>query len=496
MVLQLIKLELLKSMRSTSFAKSALVAIFLGFLAIVLLAYVLLLGIVLKDVLEKVLESQNAYETLSAGLIYFFLFEFMYRYFTQQLPVMELERFLHLPIKKSKIIRFLLGRSFISPLTVIAPLLFGPFAYREVLPRFGDIAAISWIAAIVLTSWSLHWLMLWFKQKFEDSLTGIGIVFLVLLLGAGSTYLGWYNLGEIIKPVFDWSLTSPIPVLLLLGVCFALYQMAFIYYRQNAYLEDLSQEENIRFANQDLGFLSRFGLAGEFANLEWKLIIRHKKPRTYLMLAGFFLLYGLVFYNNPQYDSEEGFSHLFVFVGSFITGIFMLQYGQLFLSWNSANFDFFLQKREGIEALIKGKYLLFIVVSIICLLASIPYVYFGWDILLIHLATFLFNMGVVMHLVVSLSLWKPKPMDLNKGAMFNYEGVGIAQFLMIIPMMIAPYAVYLPFWWFFQNQYVGLAALAIVGMAGIIAFKPLSRLPVQRVLKNRYEISSSFRQEI
>lgn len=495
MVLQLIKLEILKSMRSTSFAKSALVAIFLAFLAVVLLAYVLLLGFFLKEILEKVFESPDAYATLSAGLIYFFLFEFMYRYFTQQLPVMELERFLHLPIKKSNIIHFLLGRSFISPLTLIVPLLFGPFAYREILPRFGDLAAISWIGTVILTSWSLHWLMLWFKQKFEDSLTGIGIVFLVLLLGGGSTYLGWFNLGEIIKPVFDWSLTSPVPVLLLLGVFVVLYQIAFVYYKNNAYLEDLSQEEDIRFVNQEFGFLSRFGLAGEFANLEWKLIIRHKKPRTYLMLAGFFLLYGLIFYSNPQYATEEGFSHLFVFVGSFITGIFMLQYGQLFLSWNSANFDFFLQKRDGVEALIKGKYLLFIVVSVICLLASIPYVYFGWDILLIHLATFLFNMGVVIHMVIYLSLWKPKPMDLNKGAMFNYEGVGIAQFLMIIPMMVAPYAVYLPFALIF-SQYIGLAALAIVGMAGIIAFKPLSKLPVQRVLNNRYQISSSFRQEI
>lgn len=495
MVLQLIRLELLKSMRSTSFAKSALVAIFLAFLAIVLLAYVLLLGIVLKDVLEKVLESQDAYATLSGGLIYFFLFEFMYRYFTQQLPVMEMERFLHLPISKSKIIHFLLGRSFISPLTLIVPLLFGPFAIREVLPRFGDVAAISWIASVILTSWSLHWLMLWFKQKFEDSLMGIGIVFGVLLLGAGSNYLGWYNLGEILRPVFDWSLTSPLPVLIMLGVFVGMYQLAFMYYCSNAYLEDLTEEENIRFVNQELGFLSRFGLAGEFANLEWKLIIRHKKPRTYLMLAGFFLLYGLIFYTNPQYKTEEGFNHLFVFVGSFITGIFMLQYGQLFLSWNSANFDFFLQKREGVEALVMGKYLLFVVVSVLCLLASIPYAYFGWDILLIHVAAFFFNMGVVMHMVVYLSLWKPKPMDLNKGAMFNYEGVGIAQFLMIIPMMVAPYAIYLPFALIF-SQYIGLVAMAIAGMAGIIAFKPLSKLSVKRVLNNRYEISSSFRQEI
>jgi hypothetical protein len=495
MVLQLFKLELLKTMRSTSFAKSALVAIFLGFLAIVLLSYILLLGIFLKEIIEKGFESPDAYATLSGALIYFYLFEFMYRYFVQKLPVMELERFLHLPIKKSNIIHFLLGRSFVSPLSLIAPLLFLPFAFKEVGPRFGELAAWSWLGSVVLTSWSIHWLMLWFKQKFEDSFIGLGVVFAILLLGAGSSYYGWFNLGDLVKPLFDWSLVSMIPLVLLFVLFIVLHRLAFTYYYNNAYLEDLSEEENLRFVNQDLGIFNRFGLAGQLANLEWKLIIRHKKSRTYLMLAGFFLLYGLIFYTNPQYKTEEGFSHMFIFVGTFITSIFMLQYGQLFLSWNSSNFDFFLNRKGGIEALIKGKYLLFVVTSVFCLLVSIPYVYFGWDILMIHLATFIFNMGVIVHLVIYMSLWKPKPMDLNKGAMFNYEGVGIAQFLMMIPIFIGPYIIYFPFA-LLINQYAGLMALAIVGMIGIIAFPYLSNIAVQKVLRNRYEISSSFRQEL
>ncbi|SNS66407.1 hypothetical protein SAMN06295967_11580 [Belliella buryatensis] len=495
MMLQLIKLELLKTMRSTSFAKSVLVAIFLGFLAIVLLSYLLILGIFLKEVIEKGFNQPDAYAILSANLIYFFLVEFMYRYFTQQLPVIELERFLHLPIKKSKIINFLLARSFISPLTLVAFLLFAPFAFKEVMPRFGDAAGWSWLLCILLTSWSLHWLMLWFKQKFEDSFTGLAVIFAVLLLGAGSNYYGWFNIGELMKPVFDWSLTSPFPVLVMAVLCLFLYRVAYSYYFENAYLESLAKEEDVKFANTNFGIFDRFGLAGELANLEWKLIIRHKKSRTYLMLAGFFLLYGLIFYTNPVYQSEDGFSHIFIFVGTFITSIFMLQYGQLFLSWNSANFDFFLQKRGGIEALVKGKYLLFVATSALCFLASVPYVYFGWDILLIHVCTFLFNMGVVIHLVIYFSLWKPKPMDLNKGAMFNYEGVGIAQFLMMLPIFLGPYAVYFPFA-LLINQYAGLAALAISGLVGIVFSPYLSSLPVNKILKNRYEISSAFRQEL
>ena len=66
---------------------------------------------------------------------------------------------------------------------------------------------------------------------------------------------------------------------------------------------------------------------------------------------------------------------------------------------------------------------------------------------------------------------------------------------MIIPMMVAPYVIYLPFAMLF-NFYAGLAALCTVGVVGIIFFNKLSTININRVLKNRYEISSSFRQEL
>jgi hypothetical protein len=495
MFFTLARLQFLKSVRSTSFAKSLLTNIFLVFLAILLLGYVIGAGILLPMILDKVVPGEDHIALVNSFLIYFFLGEFVYRYFIQKLPVVELESLLHLPIGKRRIIRMILIRSFVSPLNIIAILLILPFAIQVVSGKYGAMGAWMWVSAIALVSWTLHWFMLWFKQRFEDSLIGLVVVFLVLLAGAGSSYMGWYNLGELVKPVFDYSLISPIPVLIVLVVMIASYFLCLRFYVSNAYLEDLSSEENVRFVNQSIGFFSRFGLAGELANVEWKLIIRHKKSRTFLMLTGFFLLYGLIFYENPAYKSDDGFSWIFIFVGSFITGIFMIQYGQLFLSWNSSNFDFYLNQKGGIEALVRGKYLLFIVVSVICFIASVPYAYFGWHFLLIHLATFLFNMGVLVHVIIYLALWKPKPMDLNKGAMFNYEGVGVAQFLIIIPMMLGPYLIYLPFSLIF-NDYAGLLALGITGLLGILAFERLSRININRVLANRYEISSSFRQEL
>ncbi|MFC3417150.1 DUF5687 family protein [Algoriphagus hitonicola] len=496
MIFQLIRLQFIKSARSTSFAKSILTNIFLGFIILLLLSYVVAAGFFLKDIIIVLDGDVDPLEALNGYLIFFFLTEFMYRYFLQKLPVVELESLLHLPIGKRWIMNVLLLKSFISPLNLIALLLFTPFAIQVILPQFGAVAMWGWVGAIVLTSWILHWFMLWFKQRFEDSAIGLAVIIAVLLLGAGSNYLGWFNLGELMKPVFDYAIQSPVPLIVLAVLLGVSYWLCYQYHVQNAYLEDLAgEQEEVRSFGQSIGFFARFGLAGEMANLEWKLIIRHKKSRTYLILSAFILLYGLIFYTNPAYSSDEGISPIFIFVGVFITGIFMIQYGQLFLSWNSSSFDFFLNRKGGVEGLIRGKYLLFISISVVCFLASVPYVYFGIDILLIHMATFLFNVGVLVHVIIYLALWKPKPMDLNKGAMFNYEGVGAAQWLMVIPMMVLPYLIYLPFA-LLINDYAGLIALSVVGLIGILAYKPLSKINVQRVYQNQYEISSSFRQEL
>ncbi|MFN5331596.1 MAG: DUF5687 family protein [Bacteroidota bacterium] len=127
MFFTLMRLQYLKSVRSTSFAKSALATGFLVFIALLLLSYVFLAGLFLGRIIDEFVEGQDPISFLNSVLIYFFLFEFMYRYFVQKLPVVDLESLLHLPIGKKKIVCVLLLRSFLSPLNVIALLLFLPF---------------------------------------------------------------------------------------------------------------------------------------------------------------------------------------------------------------------------------------------------------------------------------------------------------------------------------------------------------------------------------
>lgn len=462
-----------------------------GFIVFVVLLNLLVLAFSLPPIIEDSFGIENPVGFVNANLLYFFVAEFLSRFLLQKLPVIELEKFLHLPLKRSSIVHFLLGKSVISSFSLIALICFGPFSFMVLdMP-----ASLSWLMVILLLSFSMHWVVLWYKQQFGDNLAGTVFVFLLAFAAFGTNYYGYFNVGNLAAPFFNWAMNSYIPVLIMLGGCFLCYRLAFHFYIRHSYVEELTDKTNLRLITGPVNFLSRFGLAGEIADLEWRLILRHKKSRTYLLVTFLFLFYGLLLYTDPALIKEEGFSYMYIFVGAFITASFMAQYGQLFLSWNSAAFDFYLTKFEGIRALIKGKYLLFLIISTICFLLTVPYVYFGWDVLLVHTATFLFNIGVSIHTIVYISLWKPQPVDLNKGGLFNYEGMGIAQFLIAIPLLILPYVVFLPFA-FLYGDYFGLAILAGTGILGLVFYERLVNINVNKLNKNRHQISAAFRQEL
>jgi hypothetical protein len=86
-------------------------------------------------------------------------------------------------------------------------------------------------------------------------------------------------------------------------------------------------------------------------------------------------------------------------------------------------------------------------------------------------------------------------MNLNKGSFFNYEGIGLAQYLMVIPLVVVPYAIYFPFVYYFDHL-IGLVALGVIGVAGIIFNEKLTQLAIDRLKRDKYFVSSSFRQEL
>lgn len=490
---EFIRLFVLEKIRSLSLGRDLLSAaitfIFIAFILVYLAGFALFFGAILKDFFE----IQDVPAFLNVAALYYLLGELLTRFLMQKKPLFELRNTLHLPVKKTGVIHYLLARSLFSPFSLLVVILFLPVTITEISPLYGSIHAAYWLSTLLFLSFAMHFLILFLKEVIDGSLIGTITFFGITISPFILLYFGVFTIGEITAPFFALSFSGPasmVAAIVFMSICYLLVHNT---YSSKAYLDSVSRKGMDFLSGTHKDLFSRFGVAGMYADTELKLILRHKKSRGYLILSLLFLFYGLLFYRNEGGGlimEVPGFS---LFIGIIIISMFLLNYGQFFISWNTASFDYYMVKHHGLEALIRGKMLVVNTVSIFFYLLSMPYIYFGWQVLLLHTVALLYILGIGVHVITRIAMWQPKPMDINKGAMFNYEGIGIAQFLMGIPFLVLPYVIYVPVSFLF-DAYTALAAVGLFGITGIIFYDKIVARNVRALHANRHIFSSRFRQ--
>ncbi|HRG09318.1 MAG TPA: DUF5687 family protein [Cyclobacteriaceae bacterium] len=481
-----------KFKRSVAFEKELATNIFLGLIAVMVFGYAIALGFFLEKIITNGFNQPDSVGFLNGLLFYYFGFEFMLRYFMQSTPALDVQPYLHLPVSRRYLVHYMLIKSLLHLLNFLALVLFAPFAFTAVASQAGASAGI-WLLSIYLISLCLHYVVLIFKKGLDDTIIGFLALTGVLGVFALADYYNWFNVSKISAAGFQFILSNPLAVVGLLALLLAIYYFNFTYFLRNMYSEELTPNKNSKdSASQNLAFLQNFGMLGEWANLEVKLILRNKRTRSLLMLSAFFLFYGLIFYTNKTYtESLPGF---LLFVAIFITGIFMINYGQFLFSWQSNHFDFTLTRPVSLAQVVESKYWLLCGITVICFVLSIPYVYFGWKILLTHLAAALFNIGINVFVIMNLAMWNPKKIDLTKSSMMNHQGVGAAQWIMGIPVLLSPYLFYLPFSIAGYANW-GIIAVGVVGIIGLVFPTKLLSLTTKRLQERRYAIAAGFRKD-
>jgi hypothetical protein len=176
----------------------------------------------------------------------------------------------------------------------------------------------------------------------------------------------------------------------------------------------------------------------------------------------------------------------------FMTGIFIINYGQFMYSWQASHFDGLLVSKIKFVDFLKAKYLLFTIISTFFLLLTTPYAYFGWKTLVIEIIMYMWNIGVNATIVLFFANRNYKRMDLSKGAAFNWEGIGSNQWILSLPLLITPYLIYGPLALLHQAD-TGLGLLGLIGLAGILTRGFwISKLEADFYNK-RYTIAEGFR---
>lgn len=486
-----INLEWKQYFRSAYWQKSMALNVLLVFVALYFVVTFLALGIALYPILKDTFPDQDPLNIVNSYLFYWFLADVIMRFFFQKLPVMSVKPLLTLPVKRSKVVNYVLAKSCFSFFNFLPLFAIIPFGTMLIGNGYPAVSVVSWMVSIFIITLGINFL----NFIIENFTSETELSFLPIIALGGSLFaLNYFNIVSFtslvsgaISSIYDTPLLLVVPLLLLV----VLYVLNYSKLKAKLYL-DSSLKTKVQEVNaSNLEWTRKFGDAAPFMQLDLKLIWRNKRPRSSIFILLIGLLYGLFFYPNPVYQDQ---SWMFAFIGIFVTGIFLINFGQFIPAWDSGYYKMLMSQNIPYKQYLKSKFTLMAVSVVIMFILSIPYVYFGWNILLAHLAAAIYNIGINTHVILYAGSFNRKKIDLNQRAAFNYQGTGAVQWLLGIPLMFLPLAIFGGVYALFSFE-IGCLVLAVLGLVGVVFHQKLMTIIATKYLDSKYKMIQAFGQD-
>lgn len=488
MIQKFLYLEWKAFIRSASFGGNLAIKILMGFLAVYFTLVFLIVGIGAFYILKEL--HLDPIVTINKYLIYYLAFDLIIRLLLQKIPVMNIRPLLVLPIKKPTIVHFSLGKTALSFFNFIHAFLFLPFSIVLIYEGYDVLSVILWHTAMVSLVYINNFVNIVLSNK--DNLlavfVGIAAVF------GGLQYYGFFDITSYTGPFFDalfntyWAFL--LPVLLLAG----LYYVTFNYFKSNLYLDaGLSSKHDIA-KTEDLTWLNQFGTIGTFLKNDIKLIKRNKRSKTTVGMSVMFLFYGLLFFTNGIEAYNNPVMH--IFAGIFVSGGFLITFGQFVPSWDSAYYQLMMTQNIPYKGYLSSKWWLMVIATIVSTILASFYLYFGWQIYMTIVVGAIYNIGVNSHLVLLGGAYTKTPIDLDsgKGAFGDKKAYNFKTMLVSIPQLALPVLLY----WAgskLANANVGLALVALLGIMGF-AFKNKAFSMIEKIYKTeKYATIAAYKQK-
>lgn len=475
--------------RSRNKGASIAAQIFLGLAVLYLLVLAIFIGLGMELIIGKILPDKDVFFVFNGFILYYFAVDFLMRMQLQELPTLSIAPYLHLKIPRHKIVRFLNIRSLFSAFNILPLFIFIPFCCTAIASVYGSFAAIMYIVAILSLCAFNNYTVMYIKRLTTLSTRAIMVVVLVISALASLEYFKVLSISAISNVTFDFLAAYPLSGFGFTIAASLVFTINTAYLQRNMYIEELSSTA-VKKASTDYPFLDRFGATGVLAALELKLILRHKRTRSAIIMSFFFMLYGFLFYKRGLIDNGE--INMLIFAAVFMTGSSITIYGQFMFGWQASHFDGLMVNKTNLKNFIAAKFLIFTIISTIVLLVTSLYGLISWKVLFIQIAAYCYNLGIGAVVVLYFATWNSKAIDLGKSSTFNYQGVSASQFILIIPYFLIPYLFYFPFS-YAGHPYWGVACLGIAGLIGLFTRRYWISFLAKALNKRRYRIAEGFR---
>ncbi len=483
------RLEWLQFKRAAYFQKSLAVKILIGFLVLYFGGTAVLLGGVIYFIAKKSAPDVDPLVTVNNLLVIWVAVDLLLRYFLQQLPVLNVKPLMTLPVRRNKVVRFVLLKSLTSFFNILPLLLYIPFTVVLLANDYDPIQTLAWFFGMVSVSFSINFT----NFLINKNNTYFYALLTIVALGVGLNYFSIFDprvfAGQCFYAFFD----KPYWVVAPLIVMYLLYRANKSLLLNGFYLDDMVSKKVTLAEDADLSWLKHFGPVAPFLENDIRLIRRNVRPRQVLLVSFMFLFYGLIFYTQDVYKEIPT---ILVFASIFVTGGFLMTFGQQVPSWDSQYYKLLMSQNIPYRQYLNAKWMLMVFGVLVSFLLSFPYLYFGWDIFAMIAAGALFNVGLNSFITLIGGALNRTPIVLNEKAkaFANTSGFNPTQLLIGLPKIFLPML-------FFYIPYrlisfdAGLICIALSGVLGL-AFRSQFLSLIERIyIKGKHKTIAAFAQE-
>ena len=402
---------------------------------------------------------------VSDNLLYAFAFWVVLRYFLQKMPIVHIQPLLVLPIPKKSIVRFGLLKTALSFFNLGNLFFFVPFGIILMQQDYSPLGVLGWWVAIGSVILATNFLNIMLNSV--DHILVIVAVLLAVIFAL--QYYEIFDLTTWTSPLFMASYNQPLFALIPVGILILTYRWSFAHFKKKFMLDEGAlQPKTETHRAADLSWLDRFGRMAIFLQNDIRLILRNKGARASVWMGFAFLFYGLIFMSDIYSSSV-----MLVFAGIFVSGGFLFGFGQYVPSWDSSYYPLMMTQNIAYKEYLASKWWLIVVGTLVGMVLSSFYIYFGWETYLAILAGGVYNIGINAYLVLLSGAYTRTPIDLTsaKKAFGDKKSFNIKSLLLGIPKFALPMFVFYV-GVLIHSKSMGIAMVALVGVLGF-AFRNL-----------------------
>ncbi|WP_271407036.1 DUF5687 family protein [Tenacibaculum soleae] len=487
MIAHFLKLEWKQYFRSSYWEKGIALKIIMGFFMLYMVAVFLSIGVGGYFILKKSFPTEDPLQIVNSMLVFAILGDLVFRYLMQKLPVMNIKPMLILPIKKEKLVHYVLGKSAFSGFNFLSLFFYIPFAVVLITQNYNTVEVSGWLLAMIFIIQATNFLN-FLINKNNKVFAFIATIFVCLLGLQNFTY---FDVSIYSQKIFDAIVSNSILAIVPLIIAIVLYYLNFKLLRARVYLDDLVAIKTEEANTTDLSWTEKLGDIAPFIKNDIRLIWRNKRTKTVFLMSFLFLFYGLIFFTQPTYQKMPA---MLMFASLFVSGGFTLNYGQFIPAWDSAHYKMLMSQSFRYRKFLDSKWFLMVAMTSILYFMSVPYLYFGTKIFLMITCGAIFNIGFNSLFLLYAGSFNRKRIDLTKGGFGNTQGTSATQFLIIIPLMLFPMAI---FWVFnhFVGYNSGFVVVALIGLLGLVFKNYFMNLIEKKYIKDKYAMINAFGKE-